>query len=771
MTMKKLSLIFAAAMLFCSVGADAKAKKTKKTEPQPSALELVEKVNNHWQANNKPEVRSFWDDAAYFTGNMEAYKLTGNARWLEFSDKWARYNKWSGAREKDPSKWKYKNYGEGQDYVLFGDWQICFQTYLDMYAMNPDDYKIARAIEVMDRECAMEANDFWWWADALYMVMPVFTKLYQTTGDVKYLDKLYANFTYADRLMFDEEAGLYFRDGKYIYPKHKTESGKKDFWARGDGWVLAGLAKVLTDMPADYQHRPFFEQRFKQLAEGVMKCQQKQGYWTRSMLDPEQAEGPETSGTAFFTYGLLWGVNHGMLDKEVCKPVIDKAWNYLTTVALQADGSVGYVQPIGEKAIKGQQLGAANTANFGTGAFLLAACEKARYDDNSVNPADDKAFNVIIRNQMNEYRNEVVELSAKDVFAKLGIKGGRQFVVTNACGQEVPYQLTYDGKLLLEASVRPCGEATFVIRKGVPSMYKNTCYGRMYPERVDDVAWENDRGAYRCYGPALQRSGERAFGNDVWLKNTPELVVEKRYFVEDTNKPIIAELKKTNPEAAAALNMRTSYHFDHGNGLDCYKVGPTLGCGTPALMDGKELIYPYCYKEYELLDNGPLRFTVRLTYNPTKVKGDEVVEHRILSLDKGSNFNKMTVWYEGLTQPATLASGVVLHSEDLEHVTLGKDYVMYADPTDNPKNQNFQIYVAALFPNGVDKTEKVMFDKPFSGNAGHALGILNNYQNNQKYTYYFGSAWSKYDCRNMQEWQVRINTCLTNLQNPLTIEF
>ena len=474
MTMKKLSLIFAAAMLFCSVGADAKAKKVKKTEPQPSALELVEKVNNHWQANNKPEVRSFWDDAAYFTGNMEAYKLTGNARWLEFSDKWARYNKWSGAREKDPSKWKYKNYGEGQDYVLFGDWQICFQTYLDMYAMNPDDYKIARAIEVMDHECAMQANDFWWWADALYMVMPVFTKLYQTTGDVKYLDKLYANFTYADRLMFDEEAGLYFRDGKYIYPKHKTESGKKDFWARGDGWVLAGLAKVLTDMPADYQHRPFFEQRFKQLAEGVMKCQQKQGYWTRSMLDPDQAEGPETSGTAFFTYGLLWGVNHGMLDKEVCKPVIDKAWNYLTTVALQADGSVGYVQPIGEKAIKGQQLGAANTANFGTGAFLLAACEKARYDDNSVNPADDKAFNVIIRNQMNEYRNEVVELSAKDVFAKLGIQGGRQFVVTNACGQEVPYQLTYDGKLLLEASVRPCGEATFVIRKGVPSMYKNT---------------------------------------------------------------------------------------------------------------------------------------------------------------------------------------------------------------------------------------------------------------------------------------------------------
>ena len=118
----------------------------------------------------------------------------------------------------------------------------------------------------------------------------------------------------------------------------------------------------------------------------------------------------------------------------------------------------------------------------------------------------------------------------------------------------------------------------------------------MYPERVDDIAWENDRAAYRCYGPALQKSGERAFGNDVWLKNTPELVVEQRYFVEDTTKPIIAELKKKDPAKAKALEMKTSYHYDHGNGLDCYKVGPTLGCGAPAILEGDDLVYPYCYR-------------------------------------------------------------------------------------------------------------------------------------------------------------------------------
>lgn len=168
-----------------------------------------------------------------------------------------------------------------------------------MYAMNPDPYKIARAKEVMGREASMSQNDFWWWIDALYMVMPVMTKMYNATGDVMYLDKLYANFKYADDLMFDKDEHLYFRDAKYIYPAHKTDEGKKDFWARGNGWALAGLAKVIADMPESYRHRAFFVERFRQLADAVSKCQQEDGYWTRSMLDAKQAEGPETSGTAF----------------------------------------------------------------------------------------------------------------------------------------------------------------------------------------------------------------------------------------------------------------------------------------------------------------------------------------------------------------------------------------------------------------------------------------------------------------------------------------
>ena len=324
--------------------------------------DIIRKVNTYWQTNNPAEVRSFWDNAAYHTGNMETYKLFSEdggkrkeegAQMLDYSIRWAEHNQWKGATEPDPANWKYKQYGEGQDYVLFGDWQICFQTYIDLYQIKNEEIRVKRALEVMGYEADSRVHDYWWWADALYMVMPVMTKMYKLTGERKYLDKLYENILYSDSIMLDYETGLYFRDGKYIYPKHKTAAGKKDFWARGDGWVLAGLAKVLQDMPETYVRQPFFVEKFTRMAHAVKQTQQPQGHWTRSMMDPQQAPGYETSGTAFFCYGLLWGVNNGKLSKKEFGPTIEKAWHYLTTVALQKDGKIGYVQPIGERAIPG----------------------------------------------------------------------------------------------------------------------------------------------------------------------------------------------------------------------------------------------------------------------------------------------------------------------------------------------------------------------------------------------------------------------------------
>ena len=371
--MKKLFLFFVIIMIL---------KSNSKLWTEEEVIKIINKVNNYWQINNSPKTISFWDHAAYHTGNMEAYFLTKNKAFLEYSLEWAEHNNWMGATEKDPKKWLYKEYGETMQHVLFGDWQVCFQTYIDLYNISPEEKKISRAKEVMYYEAKSEETDYWWWCDALYMVMPVMTKMYKLTNDEIFLDKLYNNILYTDSIMLDKETGLYFRDGKYIYPNHKTNKGLKDFWARGDGWVLAGLAKVLADLPKNYKHFNFFKDKFVRLAKAVAELQQDDGYWTRSMMDPEQAPGPETSGTAFFTYGFLWGVNHGYLNKNEYSNVIDKAWRYLTQIAMQNDGKIGYVQPIGEKAIPGQIVDTNSQANFGVGAFLLASCEYIRYIKN-----------------------------------------------------------------------------------------------------------------------------------------------------------------------------------------------------------------------------------------------------------------------------------------------------------------------------------------------------------------------------------------------------
>ena len=352
-------------------------------QKKPSRQEIIgtiEKANNYWQSTHPTPGNPFWDVAAYHTGNMEAYSVTGNEAYLHYSEAWAKKNEWKGAKSNDKSSWKY-SYGETDNHVMFGDWQICFQTYIDLYNLAPDSNKIARASEVMEYQMGTQKNDYWWWADGLYMAMPVMTKMYKITENPLYLDKLYTYFNYANSIMFDSVTNLYYRDAKYVYPKHKSANGKKDFWARGDGWVFAGLAKVIKDLPKDYQSREMFVNRYQNMAKSILLSQQKEGYWTRSMLDPQHAPGPETSGTAFFTYGLLWGINNGYLDQKTYLSAAMKGWNYLSKVALQPSGRVGYVQPIGEKAIPGQVVNANSTTNFGVGAFLLAGSEMTRFID------------------------------------------------------------------------------------------------------------------------------------------------------------------------------------------------------------------------------------------------------------------------------------------------------------------------------------------------------------------------------------------------------
>jgi len=333
--------------IFCLLLLAAPVVQAKKIPTSKSVVKIITKVNDYWQYHHPKHGKAFWDNAAYHTGNIAAYEVTGNQKYFDFSYAWAERNQWKGALSDNKDDWKYK-YGETHDHVLFGDWQICFQTYIDLFNLTggKDTAKIARALEVMEYQMSTDPVDYWWWADGLYMVMPVMTKLYRVTGKEVYLEKLQEYYNYAKSIMYDEATGLFFRDAKYLYPKHYTLNHEKDFWARGNGWVFAGLAKVLADLPANHPSRPQFENDYKKMALALKKEQMPGGFWTRSILDPDHAPGQETSGTAFFAYGFLWGINNDYLPEEEFLPIALNAWDYLVGSAIDKSGQVGYVQPI-----------------------------------------------------------------------------------------------------------------------------------------------------------------------------------------------------------------------------------------------------------------------------------------------------------------------------------------------------------------------------------------------------------------------------------------
>ncbi len=338
---------------------------------------ILNSVNQTWQTRHPNHGDFFWNRAVYHIGNMHAYEVTHDQDYLDYSTAWAKRNNWRGRDgDSDPTKWKW-TYGESYNYVLFGDNQVCFQVYADLYNIDTDKdpTKIARALEVMGYEISTDEEGYLWWVDGLFMVMPVMSKLYNITGNQLYLDKMYTYWKWYTDRMFDNEEDLYYRDASYVYPKHTTLAGKKDFWARGNGWIFAAFAKILQDVPADDPHHDEYIDYYRRMAAALKQCQQPDGYWERSLIDPEQAPGYETSGTAFFAYGYAWGINNGILSEEEYGETLEYAWNYLANTAYQADGTVGYIQPIGSAAIPGQYLYPSSYYDFGVGAFLMATAE------------------------------------------------------------------------------------------------------------------------------------------------------------------------------------------------------------------------------------------------------------------------------------------------------------------------------------------------------------------------------------------------------------
>lgn len=404
---------------------------------------------------------------------------------------------------------------------------------------------------------------------------------------------------------------------------------------------------------------------------------------------------------------------------------------------------------------------------FAGGVVLLFSCSAKRH-----------TLTFVVRNPTTLYReHEMLEIPIRSLDG--WDRHGKSWIIQDEQGQQVPCQITHDSLLIFPVTAPPLATVTFRVTDGIPIEFDTLVCGKIYPERLDDMAWENDKAAYRAYGPALQKSGERAFGYDLLTKSVNFPVLEQRYRMQTDSMQLAridSLIKLGRKQAADSIRRAISYHIDHGNGMDCYSVGATLGGGTAALLDHQGIIYPYCYRTCDILDNGPLRFSARLTYHPFALgKDSNIIETRLITLDKGSYLNRTEVMYHNLSSPNKLVAGIVLHPQNKNGYRQNFEarYIAYADSTDNPRNGNGVIYVGVVFDRSLERTGVVWFDekerRKRSGALGHVLGYA-TYMPGKQYRYYWGSGWSKSDIPDMTVWEHYLRDYALKTEKPLRVE-
>jgi len=262
------------------------------------------------------------------------------------------------------------------------DDQAIGTVYLDLYRQFHDKKMLEPTKEEMDRwitlpdvcaeSCPKWHDDktpLWWWCDSLFMAPPVLADLYAVTGNKAYLARMDKGWWETSALLYDPQEHLYSRDTSYL--DKREANGKKIFWSRGNGWVIAGLTEVLDEMPKDYRSRAKYVEQFKQMAAKLKSVQGEDGLWGPGLLDAKSYPLPEVSGSAFFVYAMAWGINHGILDRATYLPAVKKGWAGLVS-HIYADGRLGSIQPIGG----GPDTYKPQTSYvFGVGAFLMAGAE------------------------------------------------------------------------------------------------------------------------------------------------------------------------------------------------------------------------------------------------------------------------------------------------------------------------------------------------------------------------------------------------------------
>jgi len=712
----------------------AKPKTSFSGELKASSIIEVSNAVADWQLAN-PSRHADWDwtDGALWTGMMSHCHTTADAKYINAMKKVSEDLKFGLGPHR----------GFADDHCV-GQLHLWHYLRDELPQQKEKTQQIMRAfIDRPHTESLKWVNHVhlreWAWCDSLYMAPPTLAMLHAATGDQKYLDVMDQLWWKTTAYLLDPKDDLYWRDSKYFGTKEAN--GENVYWSRGNGWVFAGTCHVLQHMPKDYPTRDKYIAVFKKMAKRLKALQLEDGSWHASLLDPDSFQSPESSGTAFFSYGFLWGINNGILDESEYLPAATKAWKRLVK-NVHADGKLGYIQPIGEDPRK---VTFDQTEVYGVGGFLQCAHELHKYlilNDSktasitATNPTDGILLNEVVNISWDKVLAKLPSATAKNIGVRDGVRGyfaSTQVVDANNDGTPEA--------LLFRADFTPKEQRDFQLcafGKLQPNLPETQLTARHVPERKDDFAWESERMAFRAYGPALTKEGARG-GFDVWTKSVRTPVVNAWYEKGDAY-----------------------YHTDSGTGLDGYKVGATLGCGGLGYLtpDGKLVTSPV-YKEQKVLENGPLRLKFELKYAPIKVGKANIAETRTITMNAGEH--DFTV--HSSFQVEGDATGIIpvagLATRDAAHKAFAntKDYVCYQDPVMKEKHGNIATFLVNTSDNDAKKESK----------HGHLLMHVGS-DLSSPVSYSAGAIWQNVEARSDIWLNIFLKRAAQAARNPITAQ-
>jgi unsaturated rhamnogalacturonyl hydrolase len=367
--MKKIIHFLLFILAFCSLNACKTTSNLGSTSNATIEQAMLKALA--WQEANpiQEKTPTDWTNGAYYTGVMKAHQATKNQAFYVAMLEMGKRNQWK----------THDRLFHADDIVIanaylhlknLGEKEVNLEPterFIQAHLYEPQDWKVGKGNK--------EQVILWWWCDALFMAPPLLTKYSLMKKDTKYLDEMHKYYMECYQLLFDKEENLFYRDNRFLQngtaDDKKENNGKKIFWSRGNGWVFAGLAMMLEDMPKNYQHRPFYENLYKKMAAKMLQLQPEDGLWRTSLLAPKNFAHGEASGSGFHTFALAWGINNGLLDEATYKPAVLKAWKSLAGCQ-QENGKIGWVQNIG---FDPKPADKDSWQNFGTGAFLMACSE------------------------------------------------------------------------------------------------------------------------------------------------------------------------------------------------------------------------------------------------------------------------------------------------------------------------------------------------------------------------------------------------------------